>query len=87
MCNGVEFKRIAQLAVPAVAAKTGPRFCAGGADAEKERGVQQNYMGAHLQRFEASGKTRMDQMEVFMVEARKQYDIGGKFLEDQIVAF
>eukprot|EP01052_Picozoa_sp_SAG31_P025402 SAG31_NODE_2225_length_6150_cov_2.229549_2_plen_240_part_00 len=34
--NRVEFKRIAQLAVPAVAAATGPRFCAGGADAEKE---------------------------------------------------
>ena len=28
----------------------------------------------------------MDQMEGFMVEARNQYDIGGKFLEDRIVA-
>ena len=33
----VEFKRVAQLAVPAVAAKTGPRFCAGGADKVRGR--------------------------------------------------
>jgi hypothetical protein len=33
----VEFKRIAQLAVPKVAKSTGPRFCAGGVEEEKRQ--------------------------------------------------
>ena len=33
--HAVEWKRVAQLAVPEVAAATGPRFCDGGVDAEK----------------------------------------------------